>query len=67
MNAQIGYDFLTDFQFKWTVRYLSAVKESCVNVSVTPVPGCPDNNLTTFNTLKAMTYSDAQRAGRYRF
>jgi iron complex outermembrane receptor protein len=59
MNAQIGYGF-TDFEFTWTVRYLSAVKESCANVSVTPVPGCADNDLTTFNTLKAMVYNDAQ-------
>jgi iron complex outermembrane receptor protein len=60
MNAQIGYGFLTDFEFTWTVRYLSAVKESCANVSVTPVPGCADNGSATFNTLRAMTYNDAQ-------
>jgi iron complex outermembrane recepter protein len=59
MNAQIGYGFAS-FEFTWTVRYLSAVKESCANVSVTPVPGCPDGNATTFNTMRAMTYNDAQ-------
>jgi iron complex outermembrane recepter protein len=59
MNAQIGYGFAS-FEFTWTVRYLSAVKESCANVSVTPVPGCADGNATTFNTLRAMTYNDAQ-------
>jgi len=60
MNAQIGYGFLTDFEFTWTVRYLSAVKESCANVSVTPVPGCATTGLRRFNTLRAMTYNDAQ-------
>jgi iron complex outermembrane receptor protein len=59
MNAQLGYGFAS-FEFTWTVRYLSAVKESCANAAVTPVPGCPDGNATTFNTLRAVTYNDAQ-------
>jgi iron complex outermembrane receptor protein len=59
MNAQLGYGFAS-FEFTWTVRYLSAVKESCANAAVTPVPGCADGNATTFNTLRAVTYNDAQ-------
>jgi iron complex outermembrane receptor protein len=59
MNAQIGYGFAS-FEFTWTVRYLSAVEESCSNAAVTPVPGCPDGKATTFNTLRAVTYNDAQ-------
>ncbi len=57
MNAQLGYAF-ADFDFTWTVRYLSAVDESCASVSVTPVPGCASN--AGFHTLHAVTYNDAQ-------
>jgi iron complex outermembrane receptor protein len=61
MNAQIGYG-IADFEFTWTVRFLSSVKEACGSVSVTPVPGCPDNGPTTFHTLGSVTYNDFQAA-----
>ena len=65
MNATIGYGFLTDFQFSWTVRYLSAVKEACSNAPVTGpgIAGCTATDAATVatqtNTLKATTYNDA--------
>jgi iron complex outermembrane receptor protein len=59
MNAAIGYGF-ADFEFTWTVRYLSTVKEACGSVTVTPVTGCPDNNAGTYHELGAVTYNDLQ-------
>ncbi len=59
MNAQIGYG-IADFEFTWTVRYLSSVKEACGSVTVTPVPGCADNAPTTYHELGSVTYNDLQ-------
>jgi iron complex outermembrane receptor protein len=61
LNAQIGYGF-AGFDFTWTVRYLSSVKEACGSVTVTPVPGCPDNNAGTYHELGSVVYNDAQLA-----
>jgi iron complex outermembrane receptor protein len=59
LNAQIGYGF-ADFEFTWTVRYLSAVTEACSNAVKVGVPGCETKG--TIHTLKATTYNDAQVA-----
>lgn len=59
LNAQIGYG-IADFEFTWTVRYLSAVDEACSNAVKTGVPGCETSK--TIHTLHATTYNDAQLA-----
>ncbi len=61
MNATIGYGF-ADFEFSWTVRYLSAVEEACSNAVVAGpgVKGC--ETADQFNKLKATTYNDASLA-----
>jgi len=59
LNAQIGYGF-ADFEFTWTVRFLSAVTEACSNAVKVGVPGCEVK--TDVHTLKSTTYNDAQVA-----
>jgi iron complex outermembrane receptor protein len=59
LNAQIGYGF-ADFEFTWTVRYLSAVTEACSNAARVGVPGCETK--TDIHTLHDTTYNDAQLA-----
>jgi iron complex outermembrane recepter protein len=59
LNTQFGYG-ISDFQFTWTVRYLSAVKEFCSNAVEVGVPGCETTADT--HTLNAVVYNDAQLA-----
>jgi iron complex outermembrane recepter protein len=59
LNTQLGYGF-SDFQFTWTVRYLSAVKEFCSNAVKVGVPGC--ETFADTHTLDAVVYNDAQLA-----
>ncbi len=59
LNAQAGYG-IADFQFTWTIRYLSAVNEFCSNAVETGVPGCESS--ADVHTLHAVTYNDVQVA-----
>jgi iron complex outermembrane recepter protein len=59
LNTQLGYG-IANFQFTWTVRYLSAVEEYCSNAPVVGVPGCEKGS--DMHTLQAVTYNDAQVA-----
>jgi len=47
-----------DFNFGWTVRYISAVDELCSNVPVANAPGCLGGVET--NSLGSTTYHDVQ-------
>jgi iron complex outermembrane receptor protein len=59
LNAQIGYGF-ADFEFTWTVRYLTAVTEACSNAVKVGVPGCETK--ATVHKMDAATYNDLQVA-----
>ena len=57
LNTQLGYG-IADFQFTWTIRYLSAVQEYCGDAVMVGVPGC--ETTSAMHTLRAVTYNDFQ-------
>ena len=57
MNAQIGWA-LADWEAGWTVRYLSAVTESCAAALAVGVDGCATR--ADFHKLDAVVYNDLQ-------
>jgi len=57
MNAQIGWA-LADWEAGWTVRYLSAVTESCAAALAVGVDGCATR--ADFHELEAVVYNDLQ-------
>ena len=60
-NMQLGWG-LGGLEANWNLRFLSAVKESCGNAVLTPVPGCPNSPVlpTDYHNLQSMLYHDVQ-------
>ncbi|MBS0377977.1 MAG: TonB-dependent receptor [Proteobacteria bacterium] len=63
-NAQLGWG-IASFDVNWSLRFISAVAESCGNAPTTiPVPGCEDPNGAfdgnLYHNMHSILYNDLQ-------